>query len=82
MNSSNTWRDGSGRLLINVHSSDACAGEYCTIHNPSKHLMSEFPQVWRDDVKFMERICPHGIGHPDPDERVSNQIHGCCGCCG
>ena len=34
----------------------------------------------------MERICDHGIGHPDPDEfRIRNGeddgIHGCDGCC-
>jgi hypothetical protein len=43
----------------------------------------------------MERICPHGVGHPDPDDlayRISIAkkmgkdtkylgIHGCDGCC-
>lgn len=33
----------------------------------------------------MERICPHGVGHPDPDEidlEVNAKgIHGCDGCC-
>jgi hypothetical protein len=23
--------------------------------------------LWRGDTRVMERICPHGIGHPDPD---------------
>jgi hypothetical protein len=34
----------------------------------------------------MERICPHGVGHPDPDhvfytKRMTDTIHGCDGCC-
>jgi hypothetical protein len=36
----------------------------------------------------MERICPCGVGHPDPDDaayRLSqgddDTTHGCCGCC-
>jgi hypothetical protein len=34
----------------------------------------------------MERICDHGIGHPDPDdirvrERWDEGVHGCDGCC-
>jgi hypothetical protein len=55
--------------------------------------MSEFRQHWRNDRSVMERICPHGIGHPDPDHirhirewsgaavaRVES-VHGCDGCC-
>jgi hypothetical protein len=37
----------------------------------------------------MERICPHGVGHPDPDDAAYHirigqgykTIHGCDGCC-
>jgi len=29
----------------------------------------------------MERECPDGIGHPDPDEINPNKMHGCDGCC-
>jgi hypothetical protein len=42
----------------------------------------------------MERMCPHGVGHPDPDDpKLMNlnstehnssyfeYIHGCDGCC-
>jgi hypothetical protein len=34
----------------------------------------------------MERICEHGIGHPDPDDRRIRTgedmgDHGCDGCC-
>jgi hypothetical protein len=32
----------------------------------------------------MERICEHGIGHPDPDQIMRDEagwVHGCDGCC-
>lgn len=31
----------------------------------------------------MERICPHGVGHPDPDCMYAKRdtVHGCDGCC-
>lgn len=68
-----------------VHDPDRCAGEFCTVHKRSDHSMRAFPQHWRDDRGIMERICPHGVGHPDPDSpwpKTSAQwIHGCDGCC-
>ena len=78
---------------INVHEKKDCEGEYCCIHNPSDHFMKDWPTHWRDDRKLMERICPHGVGHPDPDsisfiEKIfgkkfaeTESIHGCDGCC-
>lgn len=70
-----------------THSASQCKGNRCTIHNRSDHRMRSFPQHWRSDRQIMERICPHGIGHPDPDEyRVltgaDRGVHGCDGCCG
>jgi hypothetical protein len=78
-----------GFLLVNVHDPSKCAGEYCVIHNPSDHSMRDFPLNWRGDNGLMERICPHGIGHPDPDAlafqiKIGNEwqaTHGCDGCC-
>lgn len=76
------WVDDFGNRLVNVHSDGACGRLHCTIHSPSNHAMTEFPQLWRVDRRIMERICPHGIGHPDPDEvRVFDRTHGCDGCC-
>ncbi len=80
------WWVGEDKL-VNVHSPQQCAGEACVIHNPSRHAMSEFPLVWRDDRGIFERLCPCGIGHPDPDQRpywqrtgqIVEQVHGCCG---
>ena len=75
---------GSDRVLL-VHSRSKCQGQHCCIHNPSDHHMRDWPQNWRGDRGIMERICPHGIGHPDPDDPKTKSkyegIHGCDGCC-
>lgn len=70
-----------GQRLVGVHPDSACAGEFCCIHNPSDHHMVEWGQNWREDRGLMERICPHGIGHPDPDDIQVDTTHGCDGCC-
>lgn len=75
--------------LLRVHTADQCAGRKipCCIHNPSDHHMVTWPQNWRGDRGMMERLCPHGNGHPDPDDlsvRTTSwaRLHGCeCGCC-
>lgn len=87
------YETGTGQTLT-VHGRSECVGEFCVIHNPSEHVMREFRTHWRGDRSLMERICPHGIGHPDPDdiaakkllvddyERYAFEVHGCDGCCG
>jgi hypothetical protein len=75
--------------LRNVHPERACSGWACVIHNPSRHHMASWPLNWRDARGIMERICPHGVGHPDPDDaafhvrsgRDSAEVHSCDGCC-
>ena len=48
----------------------------------TNHSMRGFPQLWREDRRIMERICPHGVGHPDPDDVLNqDRVHGCDGCC-
>jgi hypothetical protein len=69
-----------------THTADRCAGQQCTIHNRSDHHMRKYPQHWREDRTIMERICEHGVGHPDPDEYRINVLsatsaHYCDGCC-
>lgn len=78
---------------LRVHNRKYCEGEFCTIHNPSDHRMKDWPMIWRGDRGIMERTCPHGIGHPDPDDsdyrkrrdgdsgNYDSGIHGCDGCC-
>lgn len=51
--------------------------------------MDDLPTSFRSDNGMMERVCEHGIGHPDPDyvkymARQGNNwagTHGCDGCC-
>lgn len=77
-----------GEVSLRVHNRKQCEGEYCCIHNPSQHHMLSFPLNWRGDRQIMERICPHGIGHPDPDDAAfraskgdTDTVHDCDGCC-
>jgi hypothetical protein len=84
-----SYTTGTGQKLA-VHRAGLCEG-FCPIHNPSDHSMRDFPTHWRDDRGIMERICPHGVGHPDPDDlahqraalgdRADSGVHGCDGCC-
>ncbi len=86
---SETYETGTGQLL-QVHAREDCSGR-CPIHAPSNHSLRTVPTHWRDDRGLMERICEHGIGHPDPDDlyfRVTHGegvegagVHGCDGCC-
>lgn len=80
------------QMLVNVHDREDCTGA-CPIHAPSDHHMRDWPLHWREDRGLMERICPHGVGHPDPDHLThtaevrgeeaawGESVHGCDGCC-
>ena len=80
-----------GQHLVNVHTPDQCKGRPCCIHNPSAHHMRDWPMVWRRGL--MERTCPCGMHHPDPDHMAyalmrpgrvgeyESGVHGCCGHC-
>lgn len=75
-----------GKATLRVHTRARCAGERCCIHNPSDHAAKSWPQNWRADRGIMERLCRHGVGHPDPDDlivkaRPDAAQHGCDGCC-
>lgn len=70
-----------GGQVIYAHEATECAAEFCTVHKPSDHSMRSFRQHWRGDRGIMERICLHGIGHPDPDDLSVDGVHGCDGCC-
>ncbi len=77
-------------VLANVHPAEQCRGRPCVLHNPSDHHMRSWPTHFRGDRGLMERTCPHGVGHPDPDDlawhvsqgRTWQGVHGCDGCCG
>ena len=88
----NAKKDG-----MRYHLKKDCKGRHCTFHNPSEHKMRSWPMNLRTDAwafPLIERICEHGVGHPDPDsvaflETISKPgakgtwgTHGCDGCCG
>lgn len=88
------FRTGCGEELVWTHDGIACADDHgCVIHKPSNHSMRDFPTHWRGDRYMMERICPHGVGHPDPDHiaaviklrgldyGMAEAVHGCDSCC-
>lgn len=72
---------GTGQTIWVEHLPEACSGRSCVIHHPSDHHMRDWRTHWREDRRIMERLCPHGIGHPDPDEIAPCRAHGCDGCC-
>lgn len=84
------WGQHAGAgVIVGVHSQLLCKGRSCIMHNPSRHHMRDWPLTWRDDKGVFERACPHGVGHPDPDDadhldatgREYLTIHGCDLCC-
>ncbi len=76
--------DDAGVLWF-VHTRLICRGKRCVFHRPSRHRMNMWPLIIRRDTCLVERICPHGIGHPDPDSVAHFGhwfgVHGCDGCC-
>ncbi|KQO98893.1 hypothetical protein [Leifsonia sp. Leaf264] len=86
---------GFGSGVLRTHARSQCSGTPCCLHAPSDHPLTGSPMSWLDDRMMMERICEHGIHHPDPDDldykrRVLNpalylagdyETHDCDGCC-
>jgi hypothetical protein len=85
LSSRNMFLEHTDEWMI-CHEEQVCRTDFCTLHNRSDHQMRSFPQHWRSDRAIMERVCEHGVGHPDPDEfRIRNGeddgSHGCDFCC-
>lgn len=86
----NEWISGTGQRLLNIHDPSHCEGRGCPIHHHSGHRMGNWTTNWRADLGVMERLCDHGVGHPDPDDAANRKrvtgfsvdYHGCDGCCG
>jgi hypothetical protein len=80
-----------GNKSVLTHTYDQCVGRNCVIHNPSEHRMRGWEKNYRPDTGRTERLCEHGVGHPDPDDvaywltlgktQSSVTTHGCDGCC-
>lgn len=77
-----------------IHPRMMCDGHPCPFHHPSDHHMKDWPTHTRAS-RLVERICPHGAGHPDPDslayfrravsarvyESLQLEEHACDSCC-
>lgn len=83
-----------GHTVLVTHGPELCKDDpACCIHKPSDHPLKDAPQNWRADRGLMERVCSHGIGHPDVDDIAHKRrtmgdeyagaqaVHGCDGCC-
>lgn len=73
-----------GMTLMHVHDRSKCEGRGipCCTHEPSEHHMKSWPMNWRSGTGVMERTCPHGVGHPDPDhmayvDSLTPLLHDC-----
>lgn len=89
-----TWMPPEGGWRYeNIHQvSPACIAQGCMIHNPDEEWVGnreDWPYFPRADGR-MERLCPHGVGHSDPNNtrwlqkiapHLAPGIHGCDGCC-
>ena len=81
------------RKFTGLHDPALCEGRVCPVHNPTRHHLRGMPRHWRADRGFLERVCEHGVGHPDPDQIAAwralygprgaeaSAVHGCDGCC-
>lgn len=90
-----TYTTGTGQKIVGVHAETKdCQTFGCSIHNPTDPNKDTMPTHWRGDRGLMERICEHGVGHPDQDhlnwlartygvhKAYDEGVHGCDGCCG
>jgi len=85
-----TISDGRSGELRNVHSPANCEGRGCAVHDhPSDHSLKAAPMSWHMDRNILERLCTHGVGHPDHDSAIYlasigqdyENVHDCDGCC-
>jgi hypothetical protein len=77
------YTTGTGQKL-RVHAADACEGAYCVIHRRKPGPQADWPTSWRGQWGGMELLCPHGVGHPAPEQLARPgfaDIHTCDGCC-
>lgn len=84
------WKNPTTGTTMWVHDSSSCDPDRpCVVHRRTQHALSDRRLLWRSDRGIFERICVHGVGHPDPDQfeywrrtgRSYEAVHGCDGCC-
>lgn len=64
---SETFTDGLGQVLRNVHNREHCVTPYCPIHNPSDHEHRDKPRVWVDGLGMFRLDTETRALIPDPD---------------
>jgi hypothetical protein len=82
------WTDDDGVVWWVHRWKRTCVDDGCAIHCPTAHHMLDWPMVMRSDT-LIERLCNHGLKHPDPDSlRFFRSVgkfeigeHTCDGCC-
>lgn len=82
---------GPGWVLRTHERNEDCEQNGCALHNPSDTVQNRerWPYNWRTDRGILERICEHGVGHPDIDSanflrrigKAEENVHGCDFCC-
>lgn len=81
---------GRGQRLTRTHPPNSgCEEHGCVIHNPTLEAQMIGETFWSLAHGRMERICEHGVHHPDPDAVAwrlrkglfPNVDHDCDGCC-
>lgn len=51
-----------------IHGKEGCNGKPCAFHNPTNHHMNSWPlDLNKEKNLLFERVCKHGVRHPDPD---------------
>jgi len=77
----NTYTDIDGKSFV-LHAADSCIGT-CPFHKPTEHSMSDWPSTFNWDMMRLDRVCEHGLHHPDPDtpQELCSVEHECDGCC-
>lgn len=59
----------SDKIVEGVHSRDDCKG-FCTVHNPSEHLLRGARLDYDSKKNCFTRVCEHNRTHIDPDEQA------------
>lgn len=80
--------------VFQTHSITRCFNQtpaWCSIHNPIPGPWSDWPAYWHQDTLRIMRVCPCGVGHPDPSQfawwytkgALELSAHACCArkCC-
>jgi len=69
---------GGGTVVWGAHEGADCSGA-CALHGPSAHWARGMPLRWSFEEGRggrMERLCPHGVWHADPDDMAFRRRRG------